>query len=84
MLFIERLLILLLLVIFIVLLVNFLTKAYYSSLAIRKIECALKTNSIIEIKNALILNEKFLDKELIEKINSRVDDLVIEKDGECK
>lgn len=41
---------------------------------------ALDSNCVDKIKNTLIINEKYLDKDLVLKINSRIDDLVLEKD----
>lgn len=54
--------------------------SHESSMARFNMKIALDSNCVVKIKNALIMNEKYLDKDLVLKINSRIDDLVIEKD----
>lgn len=61
--------------------INYSTKVNQARFAM---SVALETNSIQKIKNALIINEEFLDEKLITRINSRLDDLIIEKEEDIK
>tara|TARA_B110000503_G_C6820491_1_gene278685 strand:+ start:65 stop:325 length:261 start_codon:yes stop_codon:yes gene_type:complete len=68
-------------IIFIIFLTAFLADYSHSaSIARLSMKIALDSNCVVKIKNALIMNEKYLDKDLVLKVNSRIDDLVFEKD----
>ena len=68
-------------IIFIIFLIAF-SAGYSHEIGIARLsmKIALDSNCVVKIKNALIMNEKYLDKDLVLKVNSRIDDLVIEKD----
>lgn len=68
-------------IIFIIFLIAFSAgHAHEIRIARLSMKMALDSNCVVKIKNALIMNEKYLDKDLVLKVNSRIDDLVIEKD----